>query len=88
MNGRLSDVFQTGIVLYRLLENGAWPFENSLDFAKTGGTIREFAQCSDEIGIQHLRTLCRQMMSVDPACRPHLLSKVEQEIKSAAAWTG
>jgi serine/threonine protein kinase len=30
-NARLADIFQVGVLLYRLLENGEWPFRDTLD---------------------------------------------------------
>lgn len=43
-NPRLADIFQSGVLLYRLLENGAWPFVSTLDYPTApGGGFREFS---------------------------------------------
>ena len=36
----LGDMFQLGVFFYRLLGNGAWPFESSLAHQMSGGSIR------------------------------------------------
>lgn len=84
-NARLSDIFQVGVLLYRILEDGAWPFENTLDYVTSGGSIRPFCKGSDEPETRLLRVLSLRMMDVHPERRPDLLSKVEQELRAAIA---
>jgi len=84
-NPRLGDVFQSGVLLYRLLENGAWPFLSTLDYATTpGGTLREFSG-PEEAETAALRRLARKLMAIDPLARPDQMEKVEQEIESIFA---
>jgi serine/threonine protein kinase len=84
-NARLADIFQVGVLLYRILENGAWPFENTLDYVTSGGSIRAFAQESDDPETHLLREFSLRMMDMRPERRPDLLSRVEQELRAAAA---
>jgi serine/threonine protein kinase len=84
-NARLADIFQAGILLYRLLENGQWPFADTLDFVTGGGHVREFSESSRDPDIAKIRDLALRMMNVVPNRRPDLLSRVEHELKSALA---
>lgn len=82
-NARLADIFQAGVLLYRLLENGQWPFPDTLDFVTGGAHVREFSESSRDPDIAKVRDLALRMMNVVPNRRPDLLSRVEQELKSA-----
>jgi serine/threonine protein kinase len=88
VNGRLSDVFQAGVLLYRILEDGAWPFETTLEYVKSGGVIRPFAAPCDDRETQSVRNLCSVMMQIEPARRPDILSKVEHDLEIAVAVGG
>jgi hypothetical protein len=81
-NARLADVFQSGVLLYRLLENGEWPFTDTLEYVTSGARLRPFSGASADAEAQALRTLALHMMDVEPAHRPDLLKKVEQEIEN------
>lgn len=80
INPRLSDIFQCGVLLYRLLENGEWPFVSSLDYVKSSGDIRPFSLDPDDSEIEALRGVAVRMLAINPLRRPELLRKVEQEI--------
>jgi serine/threonine protein kinase len=84
-NARLADIFQAGVLLYRLLENGDWPFSDTLDYVTGGGHIRSFSEASADSETKRIRTLALQMMHVVPSRRPDLLSRVEQELRRALA---
>jgi hypothetical protein len=84
-NPRLSDIFQAGVLLYRLLENGNWPFTDTLEYVTSGASLRPFSEQSRDTETEHLRNLALRMMNVDPMRRPDLLRKVEQELEAAIA---
>jgi serine/threonine protein kinase len=78
-NPRLGDIFQAGVLLYRLLENGAWPFSSTLDYATApGGAFRDFSG-PEETETPALRRLARRLMAIDPGARPDQLEEVEKE---------
>jgi len=82
-NPRLGDIFQAGVLLYRLLENGNWPFTDTLEYVTSGGRLRPFSGPSQDAETETLRRLAPRMMDVNPARRPDLLRKVEQELEAA-----
>jgi serine/threonine protein kinase len=84
-NPRLSDIFQAGVLLYRLLENGNWPFTDTLEYVTSGASWRPFSEPSRDSETEHLRSLAVRMMNVDPTRRPDLLRKVEHEVEAALA---
>ena len=84
-NPRLSDVFQSGVLLYRLLENGNWPFSNTFEYSKSGGQPRPFSEPGNGRETEALRSIALQMIDAKPNRRPDLLCKIEQEIKSVFA---
>ncbi|MEK7993825.1 MAG: protein kinase [Planctomycetota bacterium] len=86
-NPRLGDVFQAGVLLYRLLENGHWPFSDTLEYATSGALPRSFSGPPQDIETETLRRLALRMMDLNPALRPDLLRKVEQELEAALAGT-
>ena len=80
-NLRLGDVFQAGVLLYRLVSGGHWPFESSLAYAVSEGqTIRPCDGLEDLA--QPVHALARKMMSLDPARRPDMLARVDRELQS------
>ena len=87
-NARLPDIFQAGVLLYRLLENGEWPFTETLDYVTGGGHIRSFSATPTDSETDRIRSLALRMMHVVPARRPDLLSRVEQELKRILAGSG
>lgn len=84
-NARLGDMFQAGVLLYRLLENGNWPFSDTLDYVTGGAQIRSFTEHSSDPSMGKIRNLAVRMMNVVPGSRPDLLSRVEQELNRAMA---
>jgi serine/threonine protein kinase len=87
-NPRLADIFQAGILLYRLLENGDWPFTDTLDYVTGGTHLRPFSDLSCDDETYQLRSLAVRMMDVTPSHRPDPLSRVEQELGRALAGGG
>lgn len=84
-NARLAEIFQAGVLLYRLLENGEWPFSDTLDYVTSGGRIRLFSDSNPDAETVRIRSVALQMMHIVPGCRPDVLSRVEQELKTALA---
>ena len=83
-NPRLSDIFQMGVLLYRFLERGAWPFSDTFDYATAPDGLRPFEDAPDSIEMA-LRPLAVQMMAVEPSARPDILDKVADEVAKAIA---
>ncbi len=81
-NPRLSDIFQTGILLYRLLENGRWPFDNTFEYATSSDGIRPFSTTANDRETDVLRAAAVRMLDRRPENRPDLLSKVKQELRT------
>jgi serine/threonine protein kinase len=84
-NPRLADVFQVGVLLYRILEAGRWPFESTLDYVTSGGCLRPFSQPTSDAETESLRGIALKMLDVHPERRPDLLSRIEHELRSAIA---
>ena len=80
-NARLADIFQGGVLLYRLLENGEWPYPDTLEYVTSGARFRPFSEALGGSETEPLRNLALRMMDVDPTRRPDLLKKVEQELE-------
>ncbi len=84
-NARLGDIFQAGVLLYRLLENGEWPFNSTLDYATSSAGVRAFAGRAADRETEVLRKTAVRMLDVRPEKRPELLSKLKQEIQTVLA---
>jgi hypothetical protein len=84
-NARLSDIFQAGVLLYRLLENGAWPFTNTFEYATSSAAIRPFVGPANDRETEALRQAAFRMLEVRPENRPDLLSKLKQELQAVFA---
>jgi hypothetical protein len=74
---RRTDVFQAGLLLYRILENGAWPYDNSLEYYTSGGALREMKGLEGEGGIEVTRRIVKQMIALNPENRPDPMHKVK-----------
>lgn len=84
-NQRRGDIFQAGVLLYRLLEHGAWPFESTLSYATDPShSIRPFSTPEDPESLA-IRALTIRMLAVDPQRRPDVLKRVEQELEATLA---
>jgi serine/threonine protein kinase len=79
-NSRLSDVFQCGVLFYRLLEDGNWPFESTFDYCTSSGEINWAGDGSE--GWLHVRRVVESMLSVSAADRPALMSAVQRQLTS------
>lgn len=79
-NPRLSDIFQAGALLYRLLENGAWPFLDTLDYVTSAGLLWPSSREPVDKETLALRRVAARMLMIDPRKRTDLLGKVELEI--------
>src|SRR5262249_15113280 len=76
------DISQAGLLFYRIIENGSWPYENGLDFYTGGGNIGKWEHTSDEPEIENTRCLIRQMLAIEPTYRVDPMDQIEAEIKS------
>jgi hypothetical protein len=81
-NAGLADIFQAGVLLYRLLENGEWPFTDTLEYVTSGAQLRPFTVAFPDAEAEAVRNLALRMMDAKPARRPDLLNKVEQELEN------
>ncbi len=86
-NPRLGDIFQSGVLLYRILENGEWPFTDTVDYVTSSGAVRPFAPESRDIEVLGARKLVLQMMQKNAASRPDILRKVEEDLAAILAGT-
>jgi serine/threonine protein kinase len=84
-NARLSDIFQAGVLLYRLLEDGAWPFTSTFEYATSSAAIRPFVGPPNDRETEALRQAAFRMLEVRPENRPDLLSKLKQELQAVFA---
>jgi serine/threonine protein kinase len=84
-NARLGDIFQAGVLLYRLLENGAWPFTSTFEFATSADGIRAYSGAANDRETETLRTVAVRMLDLCPENRPDLLSKLAQELQAVLA---
>jgi hypothetical protein len=84
-NPRLCDIFQTGVLLYRLLENGGWPFDNTFEYSTSGVGLTPFSKPATDRETEVLREAALRMMEVRPENRPDLVSKVKHELQTLLA---
>ena len=77
INLRAYDVYQTGLLFYRILENGKWPFEEALDYTTGNGSFREMTGHTESPQIAPIRQLVGEMLTIDPSGRPDPMSRVE-----------
>lgn len=77
LNYRLYDIYQTGLLFYRTLENGEWPFENTADYITGKSCVRELSCHKEEIGFKEIEDLILGMIQVEPENRPSTMLKIE-----------
>ena len=80
-NLRLYDIYQTGLLFYRLTENGAWPFDDPLDFFTDGGNLKLKTIQIKNHGVKELNRLISNILSIDPKKRPNLMQKIEDRLE-------
>jgi serine/threonine protein kinase len=76
-NYRTYDMYQLGVLFYRMLESGAWPREPGV-----GMPLREMTRHIGECGIEPVRSLVQAMLAEDPKDRPDLMDKVEKALRN------
>jgi len=81
-NLRLYDIYQTGLLFYRICENGSWPFDDPLEFCTGDGILKTQIPQSKELGAKELNLLIKSMLSIEPNKRPNLMKKVEDELEN------
>ncbi|MHA1988557.1 MAG: protein kinase domain-containing protein [Promethearchaeota archaeon] len=79
-NLRLYDIYQTGLLFYRILENGSWPYNDPLDYCTDCSILRKHSCHSREYGVNEISILITNMLSVEPNNRPNLMQKIEDEL--------
>lgn len=77
LNYRLYDIYQTGLLFYRIIENGAWPFDNTTDYLSAKGLTREFSNHKKEKGFKKIESLINKMIHLEPEKRPDTMLKIE-----------
>ncbi len=80
-NLRLYDIYQTGLLFYRILENSLWPFDNALDYCTSAGDLKEAQNHKTEKGFKQIQKLISKMLKLKPENRPDLMQKIEDELK-------
>lgn len=81
---RLADVYQMGVLFYRIIEAGMWPFDDPLEFATGGGYPRPMTAIRAEGTDIALGRLIADMLAVDPRRRPDPLQRVEAALRAIA----
>ena len=88
VNPRLSDIFQTGVLFYRILENGKWPFESTMDYYTGNREINEWTTLYEETGESQIHSLIKEMLAPDPSHRTNLMPRVERSLNDILAVIG
>src|SRR5262249_47505391 len=70
------DVYQLGILFYRMMELGQWPWQSGQ--ARTSQTLRPLTNLEGEPGIHDLRQLVATMLAEDFRQRPFPLARLER----------
>jgi len=83
-NYRLYDIYQLGLLLYRIVENGEWPFDDAYDYV-TGGPVRIIINHKNERGFEEIKNLIFAMLSCKPECRPDPMQRIEDTLKDIIA---
>jgi serine/threonine protein kinase len=79
-NPRLGDIFQAGVLLYRLLSGGTWPFSDSLEYACDGVIRTPEATLTPEL--TDALAVASEMMALDPQRRPDPIARVQTRLKA------
>lgn len=79
-NPRRADVFQVGVLFYRILENGDFPFENPLEYYTGEGRLRPMSSHGEHPQVELVRALISEMLSLAPGQRPDPMSRVNQRL--------
>lgn len=79
-NPRTGDIFQAGVLFYRVLEGGSYPFDDPIEYGATGA-VRSMVCHEGEDGIGRCRDVVRAMIRIRPADRPDPLSRVRTELR-------
>jgi hypothetical protein len=77
INLRLYDIYQAGILFYRIIENGKWPFNSSFDFSTGADSARPMTAHKNEAGFSELEKLVNNMICVKPEDRPDPMQRIE-----------
>jgi len=85
-NLRLYDIYQTGLLFFRICENGSWPFDDPLEYCTGDGRLprQPLDECSSA-GARELSSLIGNMLSVVPDNRPNLMKRVEDDLERILA---
>lgn len=84
-NPRTGDAYQLGLLFYRIMEGGAWPFEDPVLYASGDCPLRPFHLVPDADGGSELRTLLQEMLSPRAEKRPDPLQRVEGALHRIAS---
>lgn len=76
INFRLSDIYQVGILFYRIFENGIWPFEDPLDYCTSEIRMNAYHSHESEDGFEEVVKLISSMMETNPKDRPDPMQEV------------
>ncbi len=80
-NFRLYDIYQTGILFYRIIENGEWPFDSSYEYGQKNCKIRKFICHLEDMGIGKTMDLISGMIEIEPDHRVETMEQIEAELK-------
>lgn len=80
-NYRKSDIYQTGLLFYRIIENGEWPLESSYDYAVGNVPLKDMTKHGHEKGIKEVKKLICSMVEINPENRIEMMSKIETSLE-------
>jgi hypothetical protein len=73
------DVYQLGVLYYRMLEGGAWPWEDS----SIKSMMRPMSLHQDEPGIVVIQNLIRELLAPEPDDRSFPMDRIENILRDA-----
>lgn len=80
INLRLYDIYQAGILFYRILENGKWPFNSSFYYSTGFEAARAMKSHKGESGFNELEELVDNMICLKPSDRPDPMLRIEDSL--------
>jgi len=82
-NLRLYDIYQTGLLFHRILENGLWPFNDAFDYCTSSEDLKELENHQNEKEFKIIQKLILKMLKINPEDRPDLMQKIEDALNEA-----
>jgi hypothetical protein len=84
----LIDVFQAGVLFYRIIEDGRWPFDSGPAYSAGDELIAGLHNCAGTEVAREVENLIRSMMEHNPALRPDPFSRIANLLWSLVSASG